>query len=1217
MCSNDPLYAGECMYYIDHLRIPDGYRIEVLTIEDARSMTSGYNEGMQYSPAKYKVYLHQDTFIIDPDFIRNCLRIFQSDPQIGMIGNVGAVKLPSSGIMWKAQRCGRMYGGNIWEMSQTSFDHEIEGDYAQVEAIDGFLMVTQYDIPWREDLFDKWDFYDCSQSMEFIRRGYKVVVPRMDQPWCLHDCGMINSVNYEQEREKFVREYLQPLVSVIIPTYNRKHTIKRCIDSVLSQTYPNYEIIIVDDCSTDGTMEFVQAEYGQITDRNIVYVRNDRNLGAAASRNVGVSYAGGEYIAFHDSDDEWYEDKLEKQMGHFVGCDDRVGAVYSMFFVNGSFKYVYPHKRMAWSSKSGYIFHTLLLQPLIGMITLVVRKSVFLEVGGFCEQLRSLEDYELSIRIAQKYDIDLVDEILAVAYESENSVGKRNRDKIAAQCYIMDAFRDHLGMALLKKKKFDAVWDEAVTYGCEEFYCECIINLFTDEDYRAYAKEKWDLLHPSSDPEIIETNDITGVHECTGCMACQSVCPVDAISQEVSDEGFPIPVIDQDKCTRCGRCKAVCPVCNETDGTLPPATCYAAMGDREVRQKSSSGGIFKLLADSVLDNGGYVCGAVWDDTWGGVHHIVSNREEDVERMMSSKYVQSSIGDRVYPRIRELLEEGREVLFTGCACQAAGLKRYLGREYENFLVADVVCHGVPSPQILNEYLGDKSKIAAVSFRKKSVFGWSTGIYVKDVDGGEYIGGPDDDPYIYGFLRNWTLRSACYSCRFKNKKYSDITLGDFWGIQTLCDMDDGMGTSMVTLNSVKGASALRKIMPKLQKISAFNIEDARRHNPCISEPVKRSKFRDIFFEQWKMRGNRSIAQIIKSAKEQIHFDIALVCMWSINYGNALTNYALYEYLSRLGLHVIMLDNFCPLTPAEQFQVFAKQRYILSSDYFHQSDYKTLDECCDTYMVGSDQVWNYCLSKCYQCEQYFLLGFAGEQKRRIAYASSFGTASGAPPQEVGQKLLSGYQAISVREEFGVALCREHYGVEASWVVDPVFLLEQADYDEMLCDTPVQETEPYIAAYLLNPNKKKRDLCLQLQKALGGIKMIYIVDANLREQDHCLRVLEYDNIKSGLSPEKWLSYLRNASYIVTDSFHGTCFSLIFHKRFTAVINRQSERFQTFRQFPEIADRIVQEDDMWDIEAMTGSVDYTDVDAKLSAWITDSRRFLNDSIFTEKKVQV
>lgn len=215
ICSNDSLYAGECMYYISHLHIPDGYRVDVLTIEDAHSMASGYNEGMRYSTAKYKVYLHQDTFIINPDFIQDCLRIFQSDPAIGMIGNVGALKLPPSGIMWETQRCGRMYGDGIFELEQSSFDCAIEGDYIQVEAIDGFLMVTQYDIPWREDLFDKWDFYDCSQSMEFIRRGYKVVVPHMDQPWCLHDCGMVNGENYEQEREKFVREYLSAPVSVM------------------------------------------------------------------------------------------------------------------------------------------------------------------------------------------------------------------------------------------------------------------------------------------------------------------------------------------------------------------------------------------------------------------------------------------------------------------------------------------------------------------------------------------------------------------------------------------------------------------------------------------------------------------------------------------------------------------------------------------------------------------------------------------------------------------------------------------------------------------------------------------------------------------------------------------------------------------------------------------------------------------------------------------
>lgn len=193
------------------------------------------------------------------------------------------------------------------------------------------------------------------------------------------------------------------LVSVIIPTYNRKHTLKRCVDSVLAQTYRNFEIIIVDDCSTDGTMEFVEETYGDISEIPIVYVRNDSNMGAAASRNTGVAYAQGEYIAFHDSDDEWLPEKLEKQMRHFARCNQEVGAVYSMFYMNGKDSCLYPPENLELACKSGYIFYTLLLNPLIGMITLLVKKSVFLEVGGFNEQLNSLEDYELTIRIAQNY----------------------------------------------------------------------------------------------------------------------------------------------------------------------------------------------------------------------------------------------------------------------------------------------------------------------------------------------------------------------------------------------------------------------------------------------------------------------------------------------------------------------------------------------------------------------------------------------------------------------------------------------------------------------------------------------------------------------------------------------------------------------------------------------------------------------------------------------
>lgn len=209
ICTNDQMYAKECIYYINHLIIPEGIAVDILTVEDAKSLTSAYNEAMQYSKAKYKVYLHQDTFIINPYFIRDCVELFRANPQIGMIGNVGVEKMPDSGVMWDTDRYGMLYEQHIYETELLANAIPSGLPYLQADAIDGFLMVTQYDVAWREDLFTAWDFYDCSQSKEFIKKGYQVAVPDMKEPWCVHDCGFINLGNYEKEREKFVREYLK------------------------------------------------------------------------------------------------------------------------------------------------------------------------------------------------------------------------------------------------------------------------------------------------------------------------------------------------------------------------------------------------------------------------------------------------------------------------------------------------------------------------------------------------------------------------------------------------------------------------------------------------------------------------------------------------------------------------------------------------------------------------------------------------------------------------------------------------------------------------------------------------------------------------------------------------------------------------------------------------------------------------------------------------
>lgn len=208
MCTNHKKYMEEAVYYITHLQVPDGYEISFLAVEDAKSMTAGYNEGMRVSNAKYKVYLHQDTFIVHPNFLIDTVKLFEENPQIGILGMIGIPKMPKSGIMWDGEQYGGVYETHIYETIIRGKRLPEKTEYMEVEAIDGLLMMTQYDVPWREDIFDKWDFYDASQCMEFIKKGYKAVVPNMEKPWVIHDCGLLNKDNYENERLKFVREYL-------------------------------------------------------------------------------------------------------------------------------------------------------------------------------------------------------------------------------------------------------------------------------------------------------------------------------------------------------------------------------------------------------------------------------------------------------------------------------------------------------------------------------------------------------------------------------------------------------------------------------------------------------------------------------------------------------------------------------------------------------------------------------------------------------------------------------------------------------------------------------------------------------------------------------------------------------------------------------------------------------------------------------------------------
>ena len=204
ICTNNELQLEECILYINLLHVPEGYRTELITIKDAVSMTSGYNEGMRASDAKYKIYLHQDSFIVEPFFLDKLLELFQQDKSIGMVGPLGTEHLSKDGIMWHEDRCGNAYLLNQHEGSRIK---QFTQSYREVEALDGLLMATQYDLPWREDIFKDWHFYDVSQCMEFRRAGYKIVVPGQEKNWVIHSCGICSLWHYEDNRRLLLQTY--------------------------------------------------------------------------------------------------------------------------------------------------------------------------------------------------------------------------------------------------------------------------------------------------------------------------------------------------------------------------------------------------------------------------------------------------------------------------------------------------------------------------------------------------------------------------------------------------------------------------------------------------------------------------------------------------------------------------------------------------------------------------------------------------------------------------------------------------------------------------------------------------------------------------------------------------------------------------------------------------------------------------------------------------
>lgn len=352
--------------------------------------------------------------------------------------------------------------------------------------------------------------------------------------------------------------------------------------------------------------------------------------------------------------------------------------------------------------------------------------------------------------------------------------------------------------------------------------------------------------------EIIEKS------KCSGCHSCMNICSKNCISMDEDEEGFRYPVIDKEKCIDCRLCEKRCPLLNDMKIENNPRAYACYNMDEKIRKESSSGGVFTLLASNVIEKGGAVYGAAFNNEF-EVEHIKVTEKKDLSKLRGSKYVQSRIGS-TYSEIKELLNQGMLVYFSGTPCQIDGLLCFLNKKYDNLICQDIVCHGVPSPKVWRYYLKrfNLERGAKILFRDKSS-GWDTYSFTIE-QRNKYTQRSGDNEYMKAFLRNLCLRPSCYNCQSKSlNRNSDITLADFWGIKEVCPemYDENKGTSLVFVNSAKGNELFKSIIENI-RYKEVDINEAVKHNLSSCKSINVPKHRKEFMAEINSNNFESTVQ-----------------------------------------------------------------------------------------------------------------------------------------------------------------------------------------------------------------------------------------------------------------------------------------------------------------------------------------------------------------------
>ena len=664
---------------------------------------------------------------------------------------------------------------------------------------------------------------------------------------------------------------------------------------------------------------------------------------------------------------------------------------------------------------------------------------------------------------------------------------------------------------------------------------------------------------------------------CTGCGACYNICPHNAINMAYNDEGFLFPTINKEKCTKCNLCKKICPIMNLDFSNAKEPRCYAICANNEIRMKSASGGAFTLIANYILKNNGAVCGATWNENH-EVEHIVINNTKELAKLQGVKYIQSNT-QKVYQEIEQLLKNAKIVAFVGTPCQVAGLKAFLKKDYPHLYTIDLVCHGVPSPGIWNKYLNEKfdiKEIEKIKFRNKK-FGWGQNLEIYLKNGTVYTGIPPIDIFYETFFILMNTRKSCGDCRFATiPRQGDLTIADGWNCSP--EMNDNKGTSEILINNKKGEFLFNEIKGDFYKYQEFNLIDAINGNRALTKSFNSHKYRNRFFKLNKKYSVKTSYQYAIKNK----YDVGLMGIWYYqNYGSVLTTFSLVKILQELGKEVLLIDNSARfqnnqslITGTLNIREFLSNYVEISEQFNNTEELKTLNNYCSTFLIGSDQVFNWKLivdSNSYD----FLLDYADNTKKRIAYASSFGDGYCYFKKEYykAKELLQKFNAISLRENNYIDIVNDEFDINAQFCLDPVFLINHKEFDNLIHQSKIEKTN-YALAYILDMNDEISNILKEYNQQQNE-ELYVISDACKIDRNKALKyntTPNYKIIEENLNIQDWLYYFKNSSFIITDSFHGVCFSIIFKKNFICIPNKKRGiiRFSSILKLLNLEDRIL-----------------------------------------------